>query len=174
MLFHNQKCSCVKTVHCAFKQLNWWIVKADFRTYVKPVLPTQNKRYVLWIKMRSWGHLIMPAIGMMTSSNGKHFRVTCPLCGNSPVTGELPAQRPVTRSFDVFFNLRLNKRLSKHSWGWWFETPSRPLWRHNNVWLTLRSWVTELSKDNKYVESCQQRLQKADKCHALYQQNTIL
>ena len=40
------------------------------------------------------------------------------LCaGNSPVTGEFPAQRPVTRSFDVFFDLRPNKRLSKHSWG---------------------------------------------------------
>ena len=56
------------------------------------------------------------------------------LCaGNSPVIGEFPAQRPVTRSFDVFFDLRLNKRLSKQSWGWWFETPSRPLWRHCNV-----------------------------------------
>ena len=49
--------------------------------------------------------------------------------GNSPVTGEFPAQKPVTRSFDVFFDLRLNKRLSKQSWGWLFETPSRPLWR---------------------------------------------
>ena len=53
--------------------------------------------------------------------------------GNSPVTGEFPAQRPVTRSFDIFFDLRLNKRLSKQWWGWWFETPSRPLWRHSNV-----------------------------------------
>ena len=52
--------------------------------------------------------------------------------GNSPVTGEFPAQRPVTRSFDVFFDLRLNKQLSKQRWGWWFETPSRPLWRHCN------------------------------------------
>ena len=50
--------------------------------------------------------------------------------GNSPVPGEFPAQRPVTRSFDVFFGLRLNKRLSKQPWGWWFETLSRPLWRH--------------------------------------------
>ena len=50
--------------------------------------------------------------------------------GNSPVTGEFPTQRPVTRSFDVFFELRLNKRLSKHSWGWWFETLSWSLWRH--------------------------------------------
>ena len=43
------------------------------------------------------------------------------------------SQRPVTRSFDVFFDLRLNKRLSKQSWGWWFETPSSPLWRHCNL-----------------------------------------
>ena len=41
-------------------------------------------------------------------------------------------QRPVTRSFDAFFDLRLNKRLSKQSCGWWFETPSGPLWRHSN------------------------------------------
>ena len=36
--------------------------------------------------------------------------------GNSPVTGEFPAQRPVTRSFVVFFDLHLNKRLSKQWW----------------------------------------------------------
>ena len=64
----------------------------------------------------------------------KIFRVTGPsLCaGNSPVAGEFPAQRPVTRSFDVFFDLRLNKRLSKQSWGWWSETPPRSLWRQCN------------------------------------------
>ena len=50
--------------------------------------------------------------------------------GNLPVPGEFPAQRPVTRSFDVFFYLRLNKWLSKQWWGWRFETPSHPLWRH--------------------------------------------
>ena len=42
-------------------------------------------------------------------------------------------QRPGTRSFGVFFDLRLNKQLSKQSWGWWFETPSGSLWRHYNV-----------------------------------------
>ena len=49
---------------------------------------------------------------------------------NSPVTGESPSQRPVTRSFDVFFHLCLNKRLSKNPRGWRFKTPSRSLWRH--------------------------------------------
>ena len=53
--------------------------------------------------------------------------------GNSPVTGEFPAQRPVTRGFDVFFDLRLNKRLCKQLWGWWFETPTRSLWHNCNV-----------------------------------------
>ena len=43
--------------------------------------------------------------------------------------------KPVTRSFDVFLDLRLNKRLSKQSWGWWFGTLSRSLWRHcNDAW----------------------------------------
>ena len=61
------------------------------------------------------------------------FSALLALCaGNSPVIGEFPSQRPVTRSFNIFFDLRLNNRLSKQSWGWWFETPSRSLWRHCN------------------------------------------
>ena len=61
------------------------------------------------------------------------FSALLTLCaGNSRITGEFPSQRPVTRSFDVFCDLRLNKPLSKQSWGWWFETPSRSLWRHCN------------------------------------------
>ena len=61
------------------------------------------------------------------------FSALLAMCaGNSPVSGEFPAQRPVTRSFDVFFDLPLNKRLSKQSWGWWFKTPSCPLRRHCN------------------------------------------
>ena len=61
------------------------------------------------------------------------FSALLAICaGNSPVPGEFLAQRPVTLCFDVFFDLRLNKRLSKHSWGWWFETLSCPIWRHSN------------------------------------------
>ena len=70
---------------------------------------------------------------MMTSLNWNMFRVTGSFCGNSLVTGEFPSQRPVTRSFDVFFDLRLNKRLGKQSRRWWFETPSRSLWRPCNA-----------------------------------------
>ena len=61
------------------------------------------------------------------------FSALLALCaGNSPVPGEFPWQRPVTWIFDVFFDPRPNKRLSKQSWGWWLETLSRPLWRHCN------------------------------------------
>ena len=58
------------------------------------------------------------------------FSASLAICArNSPVIGEFRAQRPVTRSFDVFFDLRPNK----HWWGWWIETPSHPLWRHCNA-----------------------------------------
>ena len=92
---------------------------------------------------------------MMTSSNGNIFRVTGLLCGEFTGPGEFPAQRPVTRSFDVFFDLRLNKRLSKQPWGWLFETSSWSLWRQCNdltpwrefliyhplLWLTATAWL---------------------------------
>ena len=61
------------------------------------------------------------------------FSALLAICaGNSKVTGEFPTQRPVTRSFCVFYDKRLNERWSKQSWGWWFGRPSRPLWRHSN------------------------------------------
>ena len=83
---------------------------------------------------------------MMTSI----FPVVQPLFeGNPPVTGGFPSQRPVARSFDVFFDLRLNKRLSKPSNRQWFETQSRCLWCHchdlglpyNGAWLYVISWT---------------------------------
>ena len=42
------------------------------------------------------------------------FAALLALCaGNSPVTDELIAQRPVTQSFDIFLDLCLNKQSSK-------------------------------------------------------------
>ena len=49
------------------------------------------------------------------------------------VTSVFPSQKPVTRNFDVFFDLRLDKQLFKQSRSWWFETPSRSLWRQCNA-----------------------------------------
>ena len=76
----------------------------------------------------------------------KHFTRYWAFCAdNSPVPGEFSAQRPVTRSFDVFFDLHLNKQLSKQSRGWWFETSSGSLWRQCNVvGSLLRVIKTEL------------------------------
>ena len=60
------------------------------------------------------------------------------------VTDEFPAQKPEMRSLVVFFDLRLNKQLTKQWWGSWFETPLRPLWRHKcchgNSIFDLRQW----------------------------------
>ena len=96
---------------------------------------------------------------MMTSSNVYIFRVTGPLRGESTGHHWIPLTKPVTRSFDVFFDLRLYKRLNKQSRRRWFETPSRSLRRHCNVafgdikspswirgghswWPTRSSWWT--------------------------------
>ena len=75
------------------------------------------------------------------------FRVTGPLCGEFTGPGEFPTQRPVTRTFDVFFDLRLNKRLSKQPWGWWFETPSWSLWSQS------RGVSTEVGKNVVIITS---------------------
>ena len=80
---------------------------------------------VIWVKVNPWWRHQMET-----------FSALLAICaGNSPVPGEFPTQRPVTRSFDVYFDLRPNGRLSKQSWGWWFETLSRSLWRHRNAML---------------------------------------
>ena len=76
----------------------------------------------MWILNSWWRHQM------------ETFSMLLAFCaGNSPVTGELPTQRPVMRSFDAFFHLRLNKWLSKKSWGWWFKMALCSLWRHCNV-----------------------------------------
>ena len=83
------------------------------------------------------------------------FSTLLAICaGNSPVPGEFHAQRPVTGSFNVFFDLRLNKWLSKQSWYWWFEMLSRPLWRHCNG-LTNRSKTFEFT--NCIIDCCGQQ-----------------
>ena len=70
---------------------------------------------------------------MMTSSNGNIFPVTGHLCGEFTSHRWIP--HPMASDVELWCFLCLNKRLSKQSWGWWFETPSRPLWRHSNVYL---------------------------------------
>ena len=88
------------------------------------------------------------------------FSALLALCtGNSPVTGEFPTQRPVTRSFGAFFDLLLNKRLSKQSWGWWFEMPSRSLWRHcnGNMYMKVHGLINVLFSHYSFLYADTQR-----------------
>ena len=76
---------------------------------------------------------------MITSPNGIFFTLLAVCEGNPRVTGGFPSQRPVTRNFDVFFDLLLNKQLNKQLRRRWFETQSRSLWRHYNDWFRVKS-----------------------------------
>ena len=83
----------------------------------------------------------IPIICMMTSNgNISALLAICVVNSTVAVPGEFRVQRPVTRSFDVLFDLRLNKRLSKQSRGWWFDTLSCPLWRQCNGNNGLLNW----------------------------------
>ena len=102
------------------------------------------------------------------------FSALLAICaGNSPVTGEFPTQRSVTRSLNVFFDLRLAKWLSWQWWGWWFETPSCPLWRHRNgIWelvsewwngyMWVSGWVSALNFSTNQIHQSQNRYHSFD------------
>ena len=99
---------------------SWNLSSCKTRTHLSYTVDINN---TCKVSVCSSGRVVyVSVILMMTSSNGNIFRVTGPLCGEFTGPGEFPTQRPVTRSFDVYFDLRPNKRLSKQSWGWWFET----------------------------------------------------
>ena len=111
------------------------MVNLCYVTYTSMNSRTCSLFYITTLTLAWWCHQV------------ETFSALLAICaGNSPVPGEFHAQRPVTRSFDVFFDLRLNKRLSKQSWGWWFETLSRPLWCHCNGCVSKLShcWFSQL------------------------------
>ena len=108
------------------------------------------------------------------------FSALLAICaGNSPVTGEFHAQRPVTGSFDVFFDLRLNKRFSKQWQARWFETPSHPLWRHCNdvsrrpISLTCCSSTRNIEEDFLFSQSNFVK-KKSGRCQNMYMTQTVL
>ena len=70
---------------------------------------------------------------MMTSSNGNIFRVTGHLCGEFTGVRWIPRTKASDAELWCFLWSASNKRFCKQSWGWWFETPSLPLWRHRNA-----------------------------------------
>ena len=104
-------------------------------TYIYTCTYLRNPCYWgIWFQHISWNlllHVCVLTYFQLNSSWWRH-RMETFFCVTGPVTGEFPSQRPVTRCC-VFFDMCLNKRLSKQSWGRWFETPWRSLWRHCNV-----------------------------------------
>ena len=131
------------TVHSPWRRSRLAVSLTAFNTNSKQGRSTWQ--HLVFTDLRSY-YCILEPILFLSLSWWRHqmetFSVLLAICaGNSPVTGEFPAQRPVTRSFDIFFDLRLNKRLSKQSWGWWFETLSHPLWRHCNVSADRWQWI---------------------------------
>ena len=88
-----------------------------------------REAFIFMLNWRSDNHIFFLSASEATSTWWRHqmetFSALLAIC-------EFPTQRPVTRNFDVYFDLRPNNRLSKQSWGWWYETPSRLLWCRRN------------------------------------------
>ena len=83
---------------------------------------------------------------MMTSSNGNIFRVTGHLCGEFTGQREIPRTKAIDAELWCFILSTPECRLREQSWGWWFETPLRPLRRHCNVWFS--QWVVVFSRES--------------------------
>ena len=134
MLFQQNGCHLYR--HCALFLIKMWL---------------SGERMIYIMLEGSWNSVFSFQINIRAQHNNKHMSTDWPksmwdehsqdtkgtwwrhqmetfsallvICaGNAPVPGEFPAQRPVTRSFGVFFYLHQNKRLRKQSWSWWFET----------------------------------------------------
>ena len=96
----------------------------------------------------------IPIPAFKTTSSTETISALLAVCaGNSPAPGEFPTQRTGTRSFDVFFDLRLNKRFSKQSCGWWFKTQWRSLWRHGNV-IAVPVRQKQVSRTSNCIQHC--------------------
>ena len=97
-----------------------------------------NRKLFKMLSAKWWS--FFHSLSIMTSSNGNILHVIGPLwrefTGHRCLWGEFTGHRwiPLTKASDAdiwcFFDRSLNKRLRKQSIRWWFETPSRPLWRH--------------------------------------------
>ena len=124
---------CRVRISYALNQLKWKSVRQIDRIGTESLVDSTTYWKCKQSYLRWWRHQMKKNSALLA------------LCaGNSPVTGEFPTQRPVTRNFYAFFDLRVNKRLSKQSWGWRFENAieliitslqwEQMVWEHNNFW----------------------------------------
>ena len=122
---------------CTFtsNKLLWWIIVAKTTSswHLTALLdrPESLISYCKIISANEQVKLTLPYI--MASSNGNIFRVTGPLCGEFTGHGWIPCTQGQWRRALMLSLICAGKRLSKHSWGWWFETPLRSSWRHCNA-----------------------------------------
>ena len=155
---------------CLYCQTNLWIY---YRTPQAWLIFGQIAHYIYFKLGRCIHYMPCPlhrlwCIPWWCHQTEKFSALLAICAGNSPVPGAFLAQRPVTQSFDVFFDLCLNNGLSKQSWGWWFETLSRPLWHYYDALMPCRFsllWQFFNSRHNltviiilagsKFEKSCQ-------------------
>ena len=90
-------------------------------------------------------------VNMMTSSNGNIFRVTGHLCGEFTGHRWIPRRKANDAELWCFLDLRLNKRLSKQSWGWWFEMLSHPIRRHCNEFRVIYPYLRRLRQRHRDI-----------------------
>ena len=96
-----------------------------------------------------WQHHYQPCKNVpehMTSSNGSIFRITGLLYREFTGHRWIPHIMASDAELWCFFDLCLNKRLSKQSWGWWFKTPSRSLWCQCNAWASIELMLLALDQ----------------------------
>ena len=115
----------------------WWPFFSGLDVLSRLIPPARNPIGSRFAGL--WLNIIMLQFDIMPSSNENISASLAPCVGNSPVTGEFPSQKSLTRSFYVFFELRLNKRLSKQTRRLWFETLLCWLWRHYTEHLRLQN-----------------------------------
>ena len=91
--------------------------------HITHVSPSVTEKEIRWLIRDSWRrHKMETFSAVLAFVRGIH---------RSPVNSPHKGQWHGALMFSLI--CALNKRLKKQSWGWWFETPSRSLWRHCNV-----------------------------------------
>ena len=130
--------------------MSWWYLSAQGQDQISSLLYisvkmvwlphhhwTPENEHINWMLDLKCGHQFRPFAhgAVIQHAWWRHQLETISAllffcAGNSPAIGEFHAQRPVTRSFGVFFDLRLQQQLSKQWRRRWFETLS--LRRHCN------------------------------------------
>ena len=131
LLYHKMFKDLWKYMRNRSRNKNKSILWYDTLTYITRALIEKTHETSIWLNSTT----VIPSMDrietdrltlqttwyMITSSNGNIFRGSGSLCGKPPVAGGFPSQRPVTRGFDVFFDLPMNKGWSKQSIRRWFE-----------------------------------------------------